>query len=226
MGIVRICLEHDLHVTPRELAAQAIAVYGDAAVTGKVILPDAAVCGADPEGDIAAFVWERLQVLLLDEGLPFALVEAALGAAARGADVPRVAALARTFARVAAEPHFNDVVVVYTRPAALAGRAAKEPGELPAAPDPALFADEAERALAAAVAEVREPLATALAGGDVEAALRAAAALRAPVDRYFDDVLVMADDDGVRRNRLAQLRELTELLGALGDFARLPVQQG
>jgi len=226
MGIVRICLEHDLHVTPRALAARAIAVYGDATVTGTVVLPDAAVCGADPEGEIAAFVWERLQVLLLDEGLPFALVEAALGAAARGADVARVAALARAFARVEGETWFNDVVVAYTRPAALAGRAAKEPGEPPPAPDPARFADEAERALAAAVAEVREPLAAALAGGDVEAALVAAAALRAPVDRYFDEVLVMADDDDLRRNRLAQLRELTDVLGRLGDFGRLPVQQG
>jgi len=225
MGIVRICLEHDLHVTPRSLAAAAIEAYADEAITSRPVLPSPA-SGADPEGEIAAFIWERLQVLLLDEGLPFAMVEAALGAAARDADVPRVAALARTFARVEAEPYFNDVVVAYTRPAALAGRAAKESGELPAAPDPARFSDEAEHALAAVVAEVREPLATALGGGDVEAALRAAAALRAPGDRYFDDVLVMADDDGVRRNRLAQLRELAELLGALGDFARLPVQQG
>ena len=226
MGIVRIGLEHDLHVTPRRLAAQAIAIYDDAAVTGKPVTPGADATGADLADEIAAFIWERLQVLLLDEGLPFALVEAALGAAARGADVPRVAALARTFARVEGHAYFNDVVVAYTRPAALAGRAAKEPGDLSAAPDPVLFADEAERALAAAVAEVRGPLETALAGGDIEAALRAAAALRVPVDRYFDDVLVMADDDGVRRNRLAQLRELTELLGGFGDLGRLPVQQG
>jgi len=72
---------------------------------------------------------------------------------------------------------------------------------------------------------VRGPVETALAGGDVEAALCAAAALRAPVDRYFDEVLVMDQDPVVRANRLAQLRELTVLLGGLGDFSRLPVQQ-
>ena len=184
---------------------------------------------AELESEIAAFIWERLEALLLDEGLPFALVEAALGAAARGADLPRVAALARTFARVEHEEFFNDVVVAYTRPASLAARAETEPGrgaDAAAAPDPARFADEAEHALAAAVAEVREPLETALAGGDVEAALRAAAALRAPVDRYFDAVLVMDKDPELRANRLAQLRQITSLLGSLGDFARLPVQQG
>ncbi len=100
-------------------------------------------------------------------------------------------------------------MVAYTRPAALAAKAAAEPGGVPAEPDPALFADEAEHALAAALAEVRGPLATALAGGDVEAALCAAAALRAPVDRYFDDVLVMDNDPAVRANRLAQLAQIT-----------------
>ena len=69
-------------------------------------------------------------------------------------------------------------------------------------------------------------LATALAGGDVAAALLAAAALRAPIDRYFDAVLVMYQDPALRANRLAQLRQITILLGSLGDFARLPVQQG
>jgi glycyl-tRNA synthetase beta chain len=253
MGIVRIALEDDLHIVPRDLADFAFAVYGE---QGK----------AEPEGhpraEIAAFIWERLEGLLLDEGLPFPLVEAALGAAAPPpaaapplaaaptsaaapsdaaapsaaaatpsaaappADLPRVAALARAFARLESEPFFNDVVVAYTRPAALAARAAAEPGGVPAQPDPARFSDEAEHALAAALAEVRGPVTTALAGGDVEAALLAAATLRAPIDRYFDDVLVMDKDPAVRGNRLAQLTQITSLLGSLGDFSRLPVQQG
>jgi glycyl-tRNA synthetase beta chain len=237
MGIVRIALEHDLAIVPRELADQAFAAY---VAQGRTV-PE-----GHPRAEIAAFIWERLQALLLDEGLPFALVEAAVGAApsgagaaaavrgfaaaaagpaAQGADLPRVAALARAFARVEHEPCFNDVVTAYTRPAALAAKAETEPGAVPAAPNHALFADEAEHALADALAEVRGPVETALAGGDVEAALCAAAALRAPVDRYFDEVLVMDKDPALRANRLAQLRELTVLLGGLGDFSRLPVQQ-
>jgi glycyl-tRNA synthetase beta chain len=97
---------------------------------------------------------------------------------------------------------------------------------VPDAPDPARFVDDAERELSEAVAEVRGPLQTALDGGDVEAALNVAAALRGPVDRYFDAVLVMDKDPALRANRLAQLRQVTALLGALGDFGRLPVQEG
>jgi len=221
MGIVRIALEYDLTIPPHTLANAALGVYAEPADRSRAVLPPA----ADLEDEIAEFIWERLQVLLLDEGLPFPLVEAALGARAFGADLPRVAALARAFARVEHEPYFGDVVTAYTRPAALAAKADAVLGAVPAAPDPARFADEAEHALAGALAEVREPVETALAGGDVEAALCAAAALRAPVDRYFDEVLVMDKDPAVRANRLAQLRELTVLLGALGDFSRLPVQQ-
>ncbi|HUK76722.1 MAG TPA: glycine--tRNA ligase subunit beta, partial [Thermoleophilia bacterium] len=119
MGIVRIALEYGLALVPRELADQAFAAY---AAQGRTV-PD-----GHPRAEIAAFIWERLQALLLDEGLPFALVEAAIGAtpsgagaaaavrgfaaavagpAAQGADLPRVAALARAFARVEHEPFFS-----------------------------------------------------------------------------------------------------------------------
>ena len=218
MGIVRIALERRLDIVPSALAETALRVYDE---QGAQRSPRT---GDDPAGEIAAFMWERLEGLLLDEGLPFPLVEAALGAASVGADLARVADLAHAFARVEQEPFFNDLVVAYTRPSSLATKAEAEPGGVPARPDPALFSDGAEEALAAAVDEIRDPLATALAGGDIEAALAVAATLRAPIDRYFDDVLVMDQDPAVRANRLAQLRQLTTLLGALGDFSRLPAQ--
>ncbi len=238
MGIVRIALEQGLAIVPRDLAERAFAGY----VAQGRTEPE-----GHPRAEVAAFIWERLQALLLDEGLPFPLVEAAVGAApsgpgaaaavrgyaaaaagpaAQGADLARVAALARTFARVEHEAFFNDLVVAYSRPASLSAKAEAEPGGVAAEADPALFADEAEHALAAALAEVREPVATALSGGDVEAALCAAAALRAPVDRYFDAVLVMDKDPAVRANRLAQLRQVTRAARRPRRFRRLPVQQG
>jgi glycyl-tRNA synthetase beta subunit len=51
----------------------------------------------------------------------------------------------------------------------------------------------------------------------------AAAPLRAPVDRYFEDVLVMDPDPAVRANRLAQLAAVVNLLVEIGDLSRLPV---
>ncbi|HMK92767.1 MAG TPA: glycine--tRNA ligase subunit beta, partial [Thermoleophilia bacterium] len=101
MGIVRIALERRLDIVPRALADTALRVYDE----------QGAQCstktGDDSAGEIAAFIWERLEGLLLDEGLPFPLVEAALGAAAAGADLARVADLAHAFARVEQESFFN-----------------------------------------------------------------------------------------------------------------------
>ena len=211
MGIVRIAVEHELHFILPDLVEQALTAYADQDCTCAV----AAVAI-----EIEAFVWERLQVLLLDEGLPFPLVEAALAAGGGIASVPQRAAAARTFAQVVDESFFNDVVTAYARCASLAGKAGES---VPAFPDPKLFADEAERALYDAVRATAEPLRAAAVEGDLTAALRAAAALRAPVDRYYTAVMVMDDDPAVRDNRLAQLREVAALLGTLGDFGRLPV---
>ena len=72
-----------------------------------------------------------------------------------------------------------------------------------------LLQDAAERELAAAMAE---PPAT----------LEAAAALVPAVNRFFEDVLVMAPDEAVRRNRLALVANVAAALGRLADFGRLP----
>ena len=55
---------------------------------------------------------------------------------------------------------------------------------------------------------------------DYTAALRVLAELRAPVDRFFDDVMVMTDDDAVRRNRLVLLGELRTLFLGIADVSR------
>jgi glycyl-tRNA synthetase beta chain len=85
----------------------------------------------------------------------------------------------------------------------------------PAAVDPALLQEEAERDLHAAVGRLQG------ADGGYEARLRALAALRAPVDRFFDDVLVMAEDPRVRANRLGLLADALSLFYRIADISKL-----
>jgi glycyl-tRNA synthetase beta chain len=208
MGIVRIALEFALRFGVEDLLSAALAAYDDQGVTHS-------------EGIVAeatAFVWERLQVLLLDEGLPFPMVEAALASSA--ADVPARAARARSFAALDGRDFFDDVVTVYSRCASLAEKAS---GEAPPPVDQTLFSEPAEGGLHEALAAAAGPVADALAHLEISSALVAAAKLRPAVDRYFDDVLVMDPDPAVRANRLAQLRAVVGLLRRLGDFGRLPV---
>ncbi|HSL94882.1 MAG TPA: glycine--tRNA ligase subunit beta [Thermoleophilia bacterium] len=239
MGIVRIALEHDLRVALPGLLAAALDQYE----------AQGAIEPGDGEhralaAEMSAFVWERLEALLLDEGLPYPLVEAALGAAV--ADVPAKAARARAFAALSGSAAFDDVVVAYNRCFSIAskgvapaqgaaassagGATATSPATAPSAAtrpapavDPARFTAPIEAELASALAAAAGPVRAALAGLDVEGAVAAAAPLRGPVDRYFDDVLVMDPDPAVRANRLAQLAAVVTLLIEIGDLSRLPV---
>ena len=215
LGIVRVALHYGLRFPLEGLLASALDHFE---LQGTFEGDEERRAGLVAE--TAAFVWERLQAVLLDEGLPFPLAEAALGSTA--ADIPARAARARSFATLAGTKSFEDAVIVYNRCAPLA---AKDPAAAARAVDPASFATDAEHVLAAAVEQARQPLAHELAHLEIERAVAVAAGLRPAVDRYFEDVLVMDKDDAVRANRLAQLAAVTRLVRQIGEFSRLPATQ-
>jgi glycyl-tRNA synthetase beta chain len=215
MGIVRIALDYDLRFPLAGLLTAAVDQFELQGIEGL----DEARRTAIVE-ETAAFVRERLQVLLLDEGLSFPSVEAAMAAPA--ADLPALAARARVFAAMAGRDVFEDAVTAYNRCSALA---AKDPAAGLRPVDPTLFTDDAERELFAAFEAARGPLLDALQHLELESAVAAAAGLRPAVDAYFDAVLVMDKEDAVRANRLAQLAAVTGLIGRIGEFSRLPLTQ-
>jgi glycyl-tRNA synthetase beta chain len=94
-------------------------------------------------------------------------------------------------------------------------------GDVSGALNPALFSFGEERALNEAVEKAATEHSRHLVRRDYEQALRALAALRAPVDDYFGAVMVMADDTAVRNNRLAQLRRLQQLFLDVADLSCL-----
>ncbi|GAA3896304.1 glycine--tRNA ligase subunit beta [Halomonas cibimaris] len=85
-----------------------------------------------------------------------------------------------------------------------------------------LLSEPAEKALLEALGNRRESVAPLLAEDRYTDTLDALATLREPVDRFFDQVMVMADDDAVRRNRLALLASLQALFLEVADIAELP----
>ncbi|MER3409749.1 MAG: glycine--tRNA ligase subunit beta, partial [Thermoleophilia bacterium] len=103
---------------------------------------------------------------------------------------------------------------VYTRASRIAGR------EEPAPWSPELLVEEAERELANALEEARPSLHD----SDLEAAIGAVVELAPVVDRFFQEVLVMTEDEALRRNRLRLLRDLKDTVGgALGDLSQIPL---
>jgi glycyl-tRNA synthetase beta chain len=161
---------------------------------------------ASPE--VAEFVEERLEGLL---DVPVEFVRAARSAPV--ADVRSLAALAETLHRERESERFDAAYRAYERSSRLAAKAEEE-----AAPtvDPQLLVEDAERALA-------EQLSRASAATDgFEAALDSAAELAPYVDRFFDEVLVMAEDSNLRANRLRLLLDVRDTVGVLGDLLQIP----
>ena len=155
------------------------------------------------------FVEERLESLL---DVPVEYVRAARASSAP--DLGAVARRAEELYRERESPAFYGVYTAFDRAHRLAGKAADE-----AAPelDRGLLVEEAEKALAEALAHV------AIEGnGDLKAALESGAELAPVMERFFDEVLVMAEDEAVRANRLRLLLDVRDTLGALGDFSQIP----
>jgi glycyl-tRNA synthetase beta chain len=160
--------------------------------------------------DVREFVEERLEGLL---DVPVELVRAARRSAMPG--LGGVAALARALATLDSET-LASVHTVFTRAQRIAAGA--EPGPV----DPERLEEPAERDLAFALEQARPGIAAAR-DGDFATAFEAVAALAPTVERFFDEVLVMAEDDAVRRNRLRLLLAVRDDVGALGDFSQIPL---
>jgi glycyl-tRNA synthetase len=154
------------------------------------------------QADAARFIAGRYEQALLDAGHPHKLVQAVLPLS----DRPTVAdATLAALTQLVSDAAFGSVVEAVLRVRRIV------PADAPAAFDPAHFADPAEGALADAIAKVRAELGDAPADLDRFAAV--GVGLVAPINTFFDAVLVMAEDPAVKANRLgllAAIRDLTE----------------
>ncbi|HYJ18943.1 MAG TPA: DALR anticodon-binding domain-containing protein, partial [Burkholderiales bacterium] len=87
--------------------------------------------------------------------------------------------------------------------------------------DSALLTEPAEKVLAGVVDRVRPDVAARFAANDYAGSLKVLAQAREPVDAFFNDVMVMAEDPKVRGNRVALLRELHGLMNQVADISKL-----
>jgi glycyl-tRNA synthetase beta chain len=205
-GLVRIALDRGWDVDPCDLLRPA---YRRLAGQGA----DLALSEEDAIEAVQEFLADRLAFLLGEEGVGAEAAAAAMGAALGGA--PSTAGWARAIDAARGSDAFEAAWTAATR---LVRIARKGPGDEVA---PAPGDDPGEAALRDAVAAARPRVDAARQARDFGAALEAAAALAPAVDRFFTDVLVNADDPGVRARRYALVREAAEVLGRVADFERV-----
>ena len=204
LGVVRILVEKNLPLDLPELLRGAVPAFGELIT--------------DPSTALLGFFADRLAVGLRDQGYSAQEVDAVLALQpTRLGDVPRRLAAVRAFAGLSEAP---ALAAANKR---VGNILKKSEGEANAADlvDSALLKEPAEAALAQAL-QATAPLAdAAFERGDYAASLQALAALKAPVDRFFEDVMVNADDPALRRNRLALLGQLHRAMNRVADLSRL-----
>ncbi|MGH3023003.1 MAG: glycine--tRNA ligase subunit beta [Gaiellaceae bacterium] len=202
IGLCRLAVEGALALDVRPLVARDLTL----------LVEQGAEVTDDPT-DVADFVLERLEGLL---DVPVEFVRAARAGAV--SELGAVARLAETLATEASSDEFERAYVAYDRSNRLAGKADGAAASL----EPALATDDAELALIDALGIASPRIDAALTERDFTGAIDAAALLGPPVDRFFDEVLVMAEDASVRANRLRLLLDVRDAVGALGDLSQIP----
>lgn len=207
IALLRILIETPMDLDLAELLDEAAAGYP----TG--------VIAAGTAGDALAYVLDRLTGYYQDQGIGADVVESVLATEATN---PHLIDL-----RVRAVAEFRGSTAAASLSAAnkrirnILQKADDGPESGSISPDPALFQDAAEKDLWVRISAVEEIVRPLLDARDYPAALTALAALRSDVDRFFDEVLVMADDDQVRANRHALLGRLIALFQDVADISKL-----
>ncbi|WP_334157622.1 glycine--tRNA ligase subunit beta [Oryzomicrobium sp.] len=204
LGVIRMLAEGDLDLPLDALLANAAATF--AAVEGFKA----------NNGALADFIYERLAGSLREQGYTAQEVDAVVSQRPqRLGDIPKRLAAVRAFATLA------EAEALAAANKRVGNILKKAEGTVAAAIDKGLLQEAAEVALAAALAEVKPAADAAFAKGDYAASLQSLAALKAPVDTFFNDVMVNAEDPALRANRLGLLATLHLAMNQVADISKL-----
>jgi glycyl-tRNA synthetase beta chain len=210
LGVIRILIEKNLSL---ELPALIDAVAG---VFPQPSDGDKPFLSPETKATLLTFMSDRLAVSLREQGYSAQEVDAVLALApSRLGEVPRRLAAVRAFAAL---PEAASLAAANKR---VGNILKKADGAVEARVDPALLKESAESALYAALTDAAAKAVSAFDQGDYTTSLQALAVLKAPVDAFFDDVMVNAEDAALRANRLGLLASLHLAMNRVADLSRL-----
>lgn len=170
--------------------------------------------------EVFEFLVERLRIQLRAEGARHDIVAAVFGAAPDD-DLVRLLARSDALARMLATPDGANLLAAYKRAANILRIENRRDGPHDGPVDPALLAAGPERTLAEAVTATTSAVQAALAREDFLGAMEHLAMLRAPVDAFFEGVVVNDPDTQLRRNRLRLLQSLCAAMDAVADVSKI-----
>ena len=204
LGVLRILIETNLDLDLAELLTAAASGFP-------------AVVEAEAARDqVLDFILDRLRAYYADRGIRPDVLDAVMALKiTRPRDIDRRVHAVTGFRQL---PEAESLAAANKR---IGNILRKVEGKLPEMVDPKRFTDDAEKALFEAFTALEADVKAAIDAGDYTDALEKLATLRKPVDRFFDEVMVMADDPKLRDNRIALLNHLHRLFLQVADIAKL-----
>ncbi len=204
LGIIRILVEKNLPLSFPALVDAALATF-----------PPGMLGHATAREDLLNFTDDRLTGLLREQGYSAQEVDAVVALRPAWGDLTKRLAAVRAFAAL---PEAASLAAANKR---VGNILKKAEGVVQPVLNSTLLKEPAEQALVAALAQAAPRAEAAFEQGDYTASLSALAQLKAPVDRFFDAVMVNADDPALKHNRLALLAALHRAMNRVADLSRL-----
>ena len=206
IGILQIMRSRKINVPLADLVQKGVSLFTDKSTESAERTASA----------VLTFLTNRLSRLLVDEGLSKDIIAAVISVSAER--IPDVENRAAALQKLKGQAGFDPLAAAFKRVENILKKAgpAKD-----AAVASDLFAHASEGALHAASQDVAGQVKDLMEQGKLGSALDVIATLRGPVDTFFNDVMVMADDDAVRRNRLALLASISAIFGQIADFSQI-----
>jgi glycyl-tRNA synthetase beta chain len=206
IGIIQIMRARDLAFSLRELIRFGVEQFGDKVEAGVDTVTE----------QIYVFLQRRIARILVDEGFSKDVVAAVTSVSVD--HIPHVWKRVQALEKLKGTADFEPLAVAFKRVANIMKKSGQVAG---AAVNQTLFEDAAEKALYTAVQAVKAEVDACLESGRFDMALMKIASLRPTVDAFFDEVLVMAEDEKIRGNRLALLGSIAGLFGRFADFTKI-----
>lgn len=206
LGVLRILVERELDLDLAELLGLARQQYSS--------LPHSATV----EQDVLQYALERFRAWYQD-----AQVDTDVFYAVRALNISEPLDIQRRVLGVNAFKHSAAASSLAEANKRVANLLGKVDTALPDHLDSSVLQEAAEQALLSLLPTLENDVAAAVGAGDYEAALRALSALKGPLDQFFADVMVMAEDPGVRGQRLALLAKVRQLFLQVADISLLQV---
>jgi glycyl-tRNA synthetase beta chain len=212
-GIVKTIAEHKLPFRLSELMADARTRYQGSEAEKKF-------SNAAYAESVRNFFRERLEFYLKDaRGYAYDVVSAVL--AVDSDDVVDAAARAEAVSKVRGSADFESISGAFKRMKNILRQASEKTNVIAMRVDSSGLQEESEKELAALIPQTVASVAKLRAAHDYEGALLEIAKLRPAIDKFFDKVMVMVDDDNLRANRLALLQTVVKEFSTIADFSEI-----